>query len=100
VVSGADGKVLIKRLSFGYEDAFGSVSDCTAVPWIAALARHGKLCRALQEAGILESDEAREDRMRSEIDQEMKATQKEIAEQMEKVQREMKERMNELMRNF
>jgi hypothetical protein len=48
----------------------------------------------------LESDEAREDRMRSEIDQEMKATQKEIAEQMEKVQREMKERMNELMRNF
>ena len=70
VVSGTE-SFLIPRGSFGYSDMFASVDACTSGPWIAVAATHGPLCKDLQAAGILESDEAREKRIRRDMDQRM-----------------------------
>jgi hypothetical protein len=87
VVSGTDGRTFIPRASFGFEDMFGAVSDCTSGPWIVAAAQHGKLCTALQEAGILESNEDREARIRRELDAEMQRAQGEIERQTQEILR-------------
>ncbi len=71
VVSGAGARIFIPRVSFGLEDMFGSVSDCTSSPWVVATAQHGKLCRALQDAGMLESDFDRQARIREEFNSEV-----------------------------
>jgi hypothetical protein len=72
VVSGVSGRWLIPRLSFGYEQIFGSISECTSVPFIVAKTQSGKLCGALQAEGILASDIEMENHQRREIDKELK----------------------------
>lgn len=56
----APGVRIVQRQTFGFDDPIASVEDCTSVPWIVALAANGRLCRDLQAAGILQSDEARQ----------------------------------------
>ena len=66
IVSGAP-TWIVQRQYFGFDEPFASVADCTTSPWIIASAQHGKLCADLQAAGVLESDEARAERVRQEI---------------------------------
>jgi hypothetical protein len=89
VVSGAEGRVFVKRVSFGYEDSFGSVSDCTSGPWVVAAAQHGKLCRALQDAGILESDADRDARVQREVQQQMERIQADVQRQTDAMMRQL-----------
>lgn len=66
IVSGTPSP-LVKRPYFGFSDIYGSIDECTNVPYIIAMNNHQSLCKALQEAGFLESDEQRNFRIKSEI---------------------------------
>ena len=87
VVSGAPG-LLVSRTHFGGEDAFASISDCTDRPWMSAVAEHGPLCRALQKAGLLESDFEMQERVRQEVLQESQRITDEIMKQQQELLRQ------------
>jgi hypothetical protein len=93
-VSGAPGGI-VKRQYFGFSDMFASVADCTSQPWIVASATHGPLCSDLQAAGVLESDAAREARIRGDFNAEMERSQRQVQQQMEEFNRELRRQMNQ-----
>jgi hypothetical protein len=81
IVSGVPG-LLVKRQYFGFSGLFGSVADCTSGPWIAVMATNGPLCRDLQAAGVLESDDMREARLQDDIRRQMDSISREIQRSM------------------
>lgn len=58
--------------SFSFKDTIVNIDDIVGMPMIAAKAQHPAAVRQAQELGILESDEAREQRIQNEIDSEMR----------------------------
>lgn len=72
VVTDVPGVRIISRQTFGFDDPIASVEDCTSVPWIVAIAAHGRLCRDLQAAGILQDDEARRMEIEMEIERRLR----------------------------
>ena len=94
VVSGAP-NLIVKRQYFGYDEPFASVADCTSGPWIAVAAQHGPLCSDLQAAGILESDEARENRARNEMQAEMRQMQREMGRELEREMQRIQQMMGQ-----
>src|SRR6056297_3495665 len=64
-------KLLVERPYFGFSDTIGSVNACTDVPYFVAVSKHASLCKALQKAGYLESDEEREQRIKKEVEEEI-----------------------------
>ena len=72
VVTDVPGMRIVQRQVFGFDAPIASVEDCTSVPWIVALAAHGRLCRDLQAAGILQSDEARRMEIEMEIERRLR----------------------------
>jgi hypothetical protein len=72
VVSGAP-TLLVARPYFGFSDMFASARMCTSMPWIIAKAQHPSLCLALQEAGLIESDDAFQSRIKRENEGEARA---------------------------
>jgi hypothetical protein len=58
--------VFVSRPYFGFSDMFASRKVCTSGPWIFAKAQHPSLCLALQEAGLIETDEEFESRVAAE----------------------------------
>jgi hypothetical protein len=75
VVSGTE-QILVRRSNYGFSDMFASVATCTTGPWLAVSATHGPLCHDLQDAGILESDEARAARATREVQRVMEESRK------------------------
>lgn len=71
IVSDAD-SMFVKRPYFGFSDMFASSKVCTSGPWILAKAQHPSLCLALQNAGLIESDQAFQDRIKRENVEEAK----------------------------
>lgn len=92
LVRGADysGPLLIKKRTFGFDETFVNTDKFINLPWIAAKTNNPLAVEALQRAGVLESDAARERRIRSEVDAEMRAAQKEISRDVKALQRQLK----------
>ena len=61
----------MERSTFGFDEPFASVADCTTSSWIVASAQHGKLCADLQTAGILETNDARTARVEADMRRKM-----------------------------
>ncbi len=53
IVSGTPSP-LVKRPYFGFSDIYGSIDECTGVPYIVAINNHQSLCKALMAEGYLE----------------------------------------------
>ncbi len=62
------GSIFIKRPYFGFSDIIGSTNNCTNAPYYSVMLNHPSLCRALQNAGYLESEEARKKRIEQEVE--------------------------------
>ena len=77
IVSGAP-NIIVERSTFGFDEPFASVADCTTSSWIVASAQHGKLCADLQAAGILESNDARTARVEAEMRKKMEEIQAQV----------------------
>lgn len=59
--------IFIKRPYMGFSDMVANIDECMGIPYIVAMANHQSLCKALQAAGYLESDEMRQQRATDEI---------------------------------
>lgn len=81
VVSGAP-NIIVARSTFGFDEPFASVADCTTSSWIVASAQHGKLCADLQAAGVLESNEGRAARVEAEMRKKMEEIQAQLRRSM------------------
>ena len=57
VVSGSP-KLLVKRTSFGFSDAFASVDACTSGPKLIVMSLHPSLCNALIREGFIGDDDS------------------------------------------
>lgn len=58
--------IFIKRPYFGLSDILGDINACTGTPYYIAISNHPSLCKALQNAGYLESDNTRTQRIETE----------------------------------
>lgn len=85
----------IKRPYFGFSDIIGEIDTCTEIPYFVAISQHASLCRALQKAGYLESEEARESRIKKEVEAEIKETEKQVQERVKKETEKTRECINE-----
>lgn len=65
VVSDAP-NLILKRPYFGFSDMFASAKVCTTGPWILAKTQHPSLCLAAQNAGLIETDDQFERRVKQE----------------------------------
>ncbi|MFA5360121.1 MAG: hypothetical protein WC349_04160 [Patescibacteria group bacterium] len=63
--------IFVKRPYFGFSDIFGDINACSGAPYFSVMSNHPSLCRALQNAGYLESEEARSQRIETEIMQKL-----------------------------
>lgn len=62
--------IFIKRPHFGLTDIVGDINACTEAPYYSVMLNHPSLCKALQNAGYLESEEVRSQRIQQEVQQE------------------------------
>jgi len=53
IVSGVPG-IFVKRPYVGFSDIYGSIEECTDVPYIVAVNHHQSLCTALLNEGYIE----------------------------------------------
>ena len=65
---------LLPKVHFTISETFVSLDAITSQPSFMASAQHPLAVKALQRAGILESDEAHEERAQAELQAEMQAT--------------------------
>jgi len=63
--------VFIKRPYFGFSDILGDINACTGAPYYSVMSNHPSLCRALQNTGYLESEEARTKRIEIETSEQI-----------------------------
>ena len=63
--------VFIKRPYFGFDDILGDINTCTTAPYYSVMSNHPSLCKALQNARYLESEENRDKRIKKEVQQEL-----------------------------
>jgi hypothetical protein len=63
--------IFIKRPYFGFSDILGDINACTVAPYYSVVSNHPSLCRALQNAGYLENDNERTQRIETEINQKL-----------------------------
>jgi len=84
-------EVFIKRPYWGFGDIIGTIDTCTEIPYLVAMTKHASLCRALQRAGYLESEEAREKRIKKEVKTELEQVQKQIEQKIKKETEEREE---------
>lgn len=63
--------IFIKRPYFGFSDILGDINACSGAPYFSVMSNHPSLCRALQNAGYLESEEMRNQRIETEIMQKL-----------------------------
>ncbi len=49
--------ILVARPYFGFSDIIADSNACTSGPWIIAMSNHPSLCKGLQNAWYLESDD-------------------------------------------
>ena len=61
--------IFIKRPYFGFTDILGDINACTNAPYYSVMSNHPSLCRALQNAGYLESEGTRSQRIQQEVQQ-------------------------------
>jgi hypothetical protein len=78
VVEYQNGVSLIPKVHWTLAETFVSLDAITGMPWIAARTRWPLACKALQKAGMLESDEAFEQRIQEE-------TERKIREEMQRL---------------
>lgn len=57
----------IRRTSLSLSEPMSNLDEISGVPWIAATSKFPLTVKALQQAGVLESDEARQQRIQAEI---------------------------------
>lgn len=63
--------IFIKRPYFGFSDILGDINTCSGAPYFSVMSNHPSLCRALQNARYLESEEARNQRIEAETMQKL-----------------------------
>lgn len=63
--------IFIKRPYFGFSDILGDINACTGAPYYSVMSNHPSLCRALQNAGYLENDNTRTQRIETETNQKL-----------------------------
>jgi len=71
VVQSSEGTQLIRKVHFTFAECFVSLDAITNMPAVAASAKYPLAVKALQREGILESDEARDERIQLEVQEEM-----------------------------
>ena len=72
----------VKRLSPGLSEPMSSIEAISGMPWIAAVSQYPLTVQALQQAGYLESDAARQDRVSNEVNSKIEAEMQKIRDQL------------------
>ncbi len=76
------GPLIVKKVSFSFSETFVNTDKVFAMPYISALSTYPLAVAALRRLGVLESEKAREDRIKKEVNDEIEKTQREIEEEM------------------
>lgn len=66
------GGLFVPRLSFGYSEMWINTDQLLNMPVIVAKSKYPLSVAALQKSGFIETDQARENRVKAEIDEEIK----------------------------
>ena len=88
VVQSDDGTRLVPKVHWTLSETFVDIDAITGQPAITASARYPLTIKALQRDGILESDEAREERLRQETKAEMERIRRESEEEAARYMRD------------
>lgn len=83
----------IPRISLSLSEPISNLDEIAGMPWIAATSKYPLTVRALQKAGLLESDEARQTRIENEI-------RAKAAQEQQRIMAELKDKQRELMKQW
>jgi len=78
ITGGYVGFAIVPKNTIGFKDTFINVDEITGMPWIVATSKYPIAVKILQQEGIIESDEARERRLHSEMMESMERSKKEF----------------------
>lgn len=73
VRGGSVGVAFVPKAAFTFRETFPVMEEITGVPYITAVSRYPLAVTAMQRNGMLESNDARNDRVRGEIQREAEA---------------------------
>jgi len=82
------GPTLLPKSTFGFSETFINTDALTGLPYIAATTRYPLSVKALQNSGFLETDAAREARIKNEINMEYQQVMRESREEYERMLRD------------
>jgi len=82
VVQSSQGTQLVRKVHFTFAECFVSLDAITSMPAVASSAKYPLAVKALQRDGILESDEARDERIQQEVQEQMDKSLQDIQRRM------------------
>lgn len=82
----------IRRTSMSLSEPMSNLDEIAGTPWITAVGRFPLTVKALQQAGVLESDAAREERVKKEINAKIEASQQEFQAKMDAQAQELRDK--------
>lgn len=73
----------IRRTSLSLSEPMSNLDEISGTPWITAVSRYPLTVKALQQAGVLESDAAREARIQQEVQAKIEAGRRAFEEKLD-----------------
>ena len=88
IISGSTvGTKMVTKFSFGFSETFINTDMIGGMPWIAAKSQYPLSVKILQREGVFETDDARDQRIKSEVDSKSKEALKQYQESVDRIMR-------------
>lgn len=71
----------VRRVAMGFSEPMASFDEITSLPWIAAVSKYPLTIKALEQARMIESEQARQDRIQQEVNSKIQQNSRELLKQ-------------------